>query len=337
MPVLKTVAQSDALWTGVAVTPDGRVFVSYPRWSSQIPVSVGEVLPSGAVVPYPDAGWNAWSPGQAPEGRFVCVQSVTADDAGFLWILDAGNPMFRGVVPGAAKLVKVDPRRDAVLEVIPFGPEAAPEGSYLNDVRVDVGREWAYVTESGRGSLLAVDLKTKIPRAVLKEHRSVKAEDTVVTVEGVELRRPDGTPRKVHADGIALDAESDVLYFQALTGRTLYRLPARTLRDDRLTEGEVAAELKAVGTTGPADGLWFSRDGFLYITAIEENAIRRLNRDGTADTVVRDPRLRWPDSLAEGPDGSLYVTTSQLHLGASRQEPYRVLMLVMGDAGEVRK
>jgi sugar lactone lactonase YvrE len=30
-------------------------------------------------------------------------------------------------------------------------------------------------------------------------------------------------------------------------------------------------------------------------------------------TVVSDDRLSWPDSLAWGPDGGLYVTASQIH------------------------
>jgi hypothetical protein len=28
--------------------------------------------------------------------------------------------------------------------------------------------------------------------------------------------------------------------------------------------------------------------------------------------VVQDPRLRWPDTFSQGPDGSLYVTTSRI-------------------------
>jgi hypothetical protein len=27
---------------------------------------------------------------------------------------------------------------------------------------------------------------------------------------------------------------------------------------------------------------------------------------------VQDPRLRWPDTFSQGPDGSLYVTTSRI-------------------------
>jgi hypothetical protein len=28
--------------------------------------------------------------------------------------------------------------------------------------------------------------------------------------------------------------------------------------------------------------------------------------------LIQDRRLRWPDSIAEAPDGSLYVTTSRI-------------------------
>jgi hypothetical protein len=39
--------------------------------------------------------------------QLVCVQSVVIDPDNFLWILDAGNPKFSGVIAGAPKLLKV--------------------------------------------------------------------------------------------------------------------------------------------------------------------------------------------------------------------------------------
>jgi hypothetical protein len=32
------------------------------------------------------------------------------------------------------------------------------------------------------------------------------------------------------------------------------------------------------------------------------------------EVVTKDSRLKWPDTLSFGPDGSLYVTASQIHL-----------------------
>ena len=55
-----------------------------------------------------------------------------------------------------------------------------------------------------------------------------------------------------------------------------------------------------------------TRDGRLLITAPEENAIRVRVGNGPITTWVQDRRLRWPDSMAEGPDGSIYVTASRI-------------------------
>ena len=41
---LNEVARSENLWTGVAVSREGRIFVNYPRWSPQTTISVAEVL-----------------------------------------------------------------------------------------------------------------------------------------------------------------------------------------------------------------------------------------------------------------------------------------------------
>ena len=90
-PKLEIVAESSRRWTGVAVSPEGRIFVNYPRWSDDVPISVAEIV-DGESVPFPDGAWNAWEPGLDVTKRHVCVQSVTFDDQGVLWILDPGSP-----------------------------------------------------------------------------------------------------------------------------------------------------------------------------------------------------------------------------------------------------
>ncbi len=53
----------------------------------------------------------------------------------------------------------------------------------------------------------------------------------------------------------------------------------------------------------------------MYITSIEDSSIkvRDLAAKGSAPTVlIKNPRMRWPDSFAEGADGTIYVTTSRI-------------------------
>jgi sugar lactone lactonase YvrE len=45
---------------------------------------------------------------------------------------------------------------------------------------------------------------------------------------------------------------------------------------------------------------------------MEHDAIHRIGPDGTLETLIRSPRLRWPDGMSFGPDGWIYVTASSL-------------------------
>lgn len=315
------VASSGRQWTGVAVSRSGRIFLNYPRWSDNVPFSVGELKASGDVTPFPDSEINTWDDGASPLDHFICVQSVFVDGEDYLWVLDAANPGFRGVVPGGPKLVKVDPAKGRVVATIGFDEKAAPPESYLNDVRVDTGNQVAYVSDSGLGAILVVDLKAGTSRRVLSGHPSTTSEDITLTIGGKAWLR-DGRPPRVNADGLALTSDGKYLYYQALTGRTLYRVETRWLRDRTLSAGQLGAKVESMYETGAADGLAFGDDGYLYVTAIEEDAIKRFVSLGTLETVAADPNLKWPDSMARGPDGFLYVTTSQINRGPDPGEPY---------------
>ena len=327
IPALEGVATSERLWTGVAVSKDGRIFVNYPRWSEDVPISVAEIRKSGGteaprtVEPFPDAEWNTWNPSEDLARSFVCVQSVYVDRDNFLWVLDTGNAFLRGIVPGGAKLVKIDLRQNSAVQEIAFDETAAPAASYLNDVRVDTAKRVAYITDSGLGALVVVDLETGRSRRVLADHGSMKSENVVLSVGGREWR-PGGQVPKIHADGVALDGTGDYLYYHALTGRNLYRIETRYLIDPGLSAQQLAAKVESLGATGACDGMEFGPDGYLYLTGIEDNSIRVFASIGNTETVIKDPRLVWPDSFARGSDGYMYVTTSQLHLGVDSKEPF---------------
>ncbi len=320
---IEEMATSSRRWTGVAVTPDERVFVCFPRWSDDVPISVAEVdVRTQELRPYPDGRWNGWSNAVGAADRFVCVQSVHVDAKGRLLILDAASPSFAGTLPGAAKLVIVDPKRDRVIDTILLDATIAPPRSYLNDVRVDVARDVAYITDSGLGAIIVLDLRTGKARRVLERHKATKAEPRFELEIGDGVWVIEGEPPRIHADGLAISPDGVHLYFQALTGKTLYRVPTAALRDEGLPPNVLAAQVAEVAKVGASDGIEFGPDDRLWLTSLEHDAIRGWDETRGVQTIVKDERLVWPDSMAVGPGERVWVTTARIHEGDRPKKPF---------------
>lgn len=300
---LTEVASSEYRWTGVAVSQEGRMFVNFPRWSP-IPFSVCEII-DDQTVPYPNEEWNIWNDSKPPENHFVCVQSVYIDKENYLWILDPGT--VKGVVTkGGAKLLKVDLQTDSVIQIIYFDAAVASGQSYLNDIRVDTELDYAYITDSGVGAIVVVDLSTGESRKLLNNHSSTKAELRTLTVNG------NSVPFEIHSDGLALTNDGDFLYYKALSSKSLFKIKTEILRDLTLTAAQVEDAVEFVIEAMPCDAIEFGPDDNLYITSVEDNAIHRYLPEGKLELVVSDENLTWPDSFSITPDGKIYVTSSRI-------------------------
>ncbi|MDA3920205.1 MAG: L-dopachrome tautomerase-related protein [Salinisphaera sp.] len=320
--------------TGLTVTSNGRQFVSYPRWGDGVKFTVAE-LRGGKEVPYPNLAFN--TPNLKHPGRsLVSVQSVVAPGDGHLWLLDTGTLPAHGYdksgqLAGGPKLVAVDLATNRVDRTIVLPPSAALNSSYLNDVRFDFNHGKAgiaYISDSsftGPGAIIVVDLASGNAWRKLDGAPSTQAEPGFrPIVEGRYMMMDDGTkPPSVPAipvDGIALSADGSTLYYSALCGRHLYSVPTKWLRDREASPQTVQNGVTDLGEKGASDGLLMGKNGRLYATDYEHNAIHVLNTaDGHWSTLAHDPRLLWPDTMSLGPNGDLYVTANQLQ----RQPQYR--------------
>jgi len=304
---------NDFQLTGITVSKTGRLFVNFPRWSDRYVNAVLEAMPDGSAKPFPDKDWNEWDMKPATAGRhFVCVQSVVVDDTDALWILDPAAPALASVVPGGAKLVKVDLKRNQVSRVISFSSDIAKPDSYLNDVRFDTRRNTAYITDSGAGGLVVVDLQSGKAHRALDGNPSVMVEKGVqVVVDGKLLLRY-SKPPQFNSDGIALSPDGQYVYYKAVTANTLHRIKTDVLRDTSAPPERVAAAVEKVADTFPTDGLWMDSKQNLYLSDVTHNAVTRRSANGRMEQIVADPRLQWPDTFSEGSDGAIYITASHI-------------------------
>src|SRR5205823_1162833 len=256
-------------------------------------------------------------------------------------------------LPEGPKLVGVDLKADKVFQTIAFPPDVALKTTYLNDIRFDLRQGKAgvaYITDSaleGPNGIIVVDLATGKSWRRLHDHPSTKADKKFLPiVEGrALLNRPKGgkpSHLTIGSDGIAIGHDGKHLYYCPLASRRLYRVATDALLDERAKDEDVAKTVEDLGDRGFAsDGLESDDRGRIYLTDYEHNAILRRGAGGDYETLVHDPRVLWPDTLALARDGYLYFTANQLHRqkqfhgGADvRQKPY-ALFRVKVDANPV--
>lgn len=251
-----------AMPTGVTVSHRGRIFVNFPKWGDDVQFTVAEII-DGEPVAYPDEDFNRTREDDHA-AALVSVQSVVVDPVDRLWILDTGSPMFAPTQYGGPKLVCVDLESDRVIKKILFPQDVALPTTYLNDVRFDLrrGKEgMAFITDSsdkGPNGIIVVDLASGESWRRLNDHISIKPEEMQQFLPIVEGRPflqhlPDGNSKPgsyMGADGIAISADGEKLFYCPLGTRALYSVSIDALVDRTLDENAVAAIIRNEGNKG---------------------------------------------------------------------------------------
>jgi hypothetical protein len=215
-PRLIEVAQSfDYQWNGVALTKTNRIFAAFPRSYQSVTISVAEILPNNILIPIPGGNWNTFNPtnsSENPEIRFVNVNAVLTDSNDYLWVVDSG--IYGNITySNGSKLVKINLNNQSVERIYYTSSINPPAGFALNDVRI--GTQYAYLTESGLGSLVIINLESGNVRRVLDNDLSTKfADPTVVRMEGRVVLDEKGQPKRMPNNNLELTPDGKTLYYK---------------------------------------------------------------------------------------------------------------------------
>lgn len=340
---------------GIAVSKAGRIFLSFPRWADPVKDTVVE-LQNGSTTAFPDEATNAFDGTKPkdfpPEQHLISVQAIAFDDQDRLWILDPGSFNFAPNILHGPKLWAYDIQTRTRVQAISFPSDVALKLSYLNDVRFDLRRGsagTAFITDSGAGGIVVVDLASGESWRQLDQHPSV------LPVPGLE-QQSEGAPllmRKasgevmtpdLRSDGIALSPDGKTLYYTSVASRDVYAIDTELLADrDPSHADRVAAGVRKVASKPSGnDGILCDAEGRIYTTDFEDNAIRRVDpKSRGVEVITEDARLLWPDTLALHGD-ELYITSNQLarqpnfHGGKDlRKPPYALFRLHVDAHGQL--
>jgi sugar lactone lactonase YvrE len=307
-PALVPFVRSNLVLNGVTTTRRGDVFISYSRQDKAQGVEVGRLV-GGAPEPFPDAGWNSWTPGRDGHGVFVWANALRIGPDGMLWVVDAGAPgPGKPQVRGGAKLVRIDPASGTVKAVYPMDGAIKPM-SYVDDIRFN--GEHAYLTDAGQpGGIIVLDLVSGQVRRVLDNDPSVDAQ-VAQTGEGRALTGPDGKPVVFNADQLEVSPDGQWFYYQPATG-PFYRIATRDLDDPSLDDAALHARVQLWARTGATGGTAMDGNGVMYASDADHDAILRITPDGRISTLVQDPRLAWVDAMWIDDAGRLIAPAAQL-------------------------
>ncbi|WJD72254.1 L-dopachrome tautomerase-related protein [Pseudomonas asiatica] len=315
------VAKLDWLCNAVALTSDGRLFVGLPRWPGfEKTPSIAEVMPDGSIKPFPGGQWNDWAPGKPSAQALVKINTIHIFDDDTLWAIDQGEDAGKkGVNPGQ-KILQFDTRNGKLLRSISLPEAVLPAGANLNDLRLD--SEHAYVTDSGLGAIIVVNLRTGEAVRRLAGHPSTQMnpERRPLGENSQPLLLADGSDHQVHSDPIELSPDGKWLYYQPLSG-PLWRVPTKALRDASVTEAELAKKVEFVYDTSPLTGTAMDSAGNIYLGEYDKPRVTALAPDGTVRVVAQDSRLWNPDAMIISDQRELYIPVPQSARMASNRGP----------------
>ena len=322
---------------GITQMPDGRVVIGYhPFYAPKVQVALLNA-DRKSTTPYPSVDWQSCknADGSWKTDFNKCVDWVLGlhtDANGILWLLDSAKSTDKAAGRPAAlvpKLVGWDTKTNQLARIIEISPAATIDESQHNDFVVDLKNNVIVIADEAIGeksngvgnkaALVVVDLGTGTSRRLLQGHASVMPDLSPITWDQ-GLPTAGSFNLYVGVDGIALDKDSQWLYFAPLSNLKMYRIRMSDLLDNSLSAAALGAKVEAYADKPFNGGLSIDAKNNLYLTEVGERAIGIIPPDTRKYTrYVKDANMVWPDGVTYNSDGFMYSGAAQLPLTSALQ------------------
>jgi sugar lactone lactonase YvrE len=326
---LEVVAELPIRPGNVAPAPHNRLFATVHPLGAPAAAQLIEITGRDTYTAWPTTTVQRGT-AAANDAQIDSPLGIAVDGKNRLWITDMGLNL------GKTRLWAFDIASGKELYRIELPQAIAPKGSFVQDLVVDDKAGWVYLADIANPGLIAVEIATGKARR-FSGHPALQAEpDAAMVINGNAIQFQ-GKPASVGVNPISLSADRATLFFGAMNGKTWYALPSQLLRDGA-SDAQLGEAICPVGPKPVSDGAATDAKGRHFFTNVNQGGIDVLNLNGTLDSLVRDPRLDWPDSVHQSDNGWLYISVNQLYKtpaftgGAdSGKPPYRVMRVWPGE------
>ncbi len=287
---VETIFSSQDIRPGnLALTKDGRLFISMnPLVSPE--TKVFELNKQGENIAYPNHDYAT-----GDNSIIKAIIGIRADNKGNLWLLDMGAKQF----------VVWNTQDEKLVKTIKIPENVIKPASFLQDFIIDEKHNRVIIADMTQGDLkstpepafIVINTKTGGAKRMAQSHPSIMPD-----MEGGFALNP-----------IAIDPEFNWVYYGALHGKKVYRVPTNSFDSDENL-------LKTIEEYAPksfCDGIAVDQNQNVYVTNVEDQTIGVTNKKDGFRTIATLPEGQsWPDGLYIV-NNELYGTVDQLNRTAA--------------------